>query len=113
MTNPVSHEQLSMWMTPHEIKNRFTPVDYGEYMKHKNPEDMWRAKAEEATVGKAYNSRSPLRPGQEGTTLLQSIREKGIQTPVTVSKTWLHDGHHRVAAAEMIDKNYLVPVDHQ
>ena len=103
-----------MWMTPHEIKNRYEPVDFlANITRYDNKEDLWQAKAEEATVGKAYNSRSPLRPGQEGQTLLQSIREKGIQTPVSVGKTWLHDGHHRVAAAEMVDKNYLVPVDHQ
>ena len=113
MANPVSHEQLAMWMTPHEIKSRFTPADFGPYMPHTNEEDMWRGKAEEATVGKAHNARSPVLPGQGSPTLLQSIREKGILNPVEVGPKYLHNGHHRVAAAEMIDKNYLIPVDHR
>jgi hypothetical protein len=45
--------------------------------------------------------------------LYDSIKAHGVTEPVYVSKhNIVSDGHHRIASANDIDPNMLVPVDH-
>ena len=94
--------QLPMFMTAHELKTDVTPGDFkaSHYGVPQNVNDMWSKKHREST--------------ERG--LHDSIRKKGVSTPVDVwqydDKPILADGHHRVATAHTISPNYLLPVEH-
>jgi hypothetical protein len=79
-------------------------------------------KVREAKQGVEGYSRQPAKEGEQ--TLYDSIKEKGVQKPVTLYATnvrdnagrkWIEelmDGHHRVATANDIDPESYVPVEY-
>jgi hypothetical protein len=96
--NNLSHEQLSMFMTPKEIKSKFD-VYRGEY------------DVDETTPKQLYSRK---RRDAKHTNLFNSVQEHGVQEPVELSlgdRTVL-DGHHRIASAKsksLIPVTYLEP----
>jgi len=47
------------------------------------------------------------------TSLVDSIRESGVQMPVRVGPSTVTGGHHRIAAAHSINPDMLIPVLHE
>lgn len=45
--------------------------------------------------------------------LLDSVRESGVQQPVRIGPTQVTGGHHRIAAAHKINPDMLIPVLHE
>ncbi|NBR26419.1 MAG: hypothetical protein EBU08_22100 [Micrococcales bacterium] len=93
--NNLSHEQLAMYMTPKEIKSKYS-VYSGEYDDHElGDEEVWNRKRKESKRDGLY----------------ESVRKHGVEEPVQLSlgdKT-VADGHHRIAAAK---PKQLIPVTH-
>jgi len=50
---------------------------------------------------------------RDNTSLVDSIRESGVQMPVRVGPTQVTGGHHRIAAAHSINPDMLIPVLHE
>ena len=101
MSSSLSHVQLAMWMTPHEIKSSIkSPQDrmpkYSGGLE--TTDEMWDRKKKEA-----FSS---------GLTHL--VKKHGVKKPVKLMPFMgshiLLDGYHRVAASE---HNTLIPVEHQ
>jgi hypothetical protein len=105
----LSYEQLAMYMPAHEVMAKTgqkspdrTFRDYGLRLPpvREGVDAMWERKAKEA----------------KSKGLISSISKKGIQKPVKMmpfmGQHVLLDGHHRVAAANSLDPNFLVPVEH-
>lgn len=97
-------QQLDMFRPAHELmdSSRMRYLDASHYRDH---DDMWDSKVSEAQS--TYSS------------LASSIEQSGIKQPVAIAhnaevypKQLLADGHHRVAVAHELDRNYLVPVEH-
>ena len=108
MSSPVSHEQLAMYMTAPEIKERYRafPADVRQAGGEDN---MWENKRNVAMTGKPSNSRAEA----TGETLAQNIKREGIKQPVILGKDNILSGHHRVAAAEAVDPKMPIPVWHE
>ena len=98
MSNPVSHEQLAMYMTPRELSRH----ELGDtYLTGDEPHEIMQRKLHEAT--------------KSG--LADKIRSQGVQDPVHLyhnvnGTSTLTDGHHRLAVAQTMGKNTLIPVEH-
>jgi ParB-like chromosome segregation protein Spo0J len=100
----LSYEQLAMFMPAHEIMAKTGEKSNDRLFKHngqrETSDEMWDRKTKEAKSSR----------------LTSSIKKKGIKKPIEMANFMsgkaLFDGHHRVAAAHSIDKNYLVPVEH-
>jgi hypothetical protein len=98
MSNPVSHEQLAMYMTPRELSRH----ELGDtYLTGEEPHEIMQRKLHEAT--------------KSG--LADKIRSQGVQDPVHLyhnvnGTSTLTDGHHRLAVAQTMGKNTLIPVEH-
>jgi hypothetical protein len=98
MSNPISHEQLAMYMTPREL-SRHTLGD--SYLTGEEPHEIMQRKLHEAK--------------QSG--LAESIRNVGVLDPIHLfhdneGTTTITDGHHRLAVAQTMGKDTLVPVEH-
>lgn len=109
--NPQQFEQLPMFMSAHEIRSKYQPLeadheeieDYDEATDHysstrETSDELWDRKAEEA----------------DDWGLTDNIREHGVHTPIplNVDNGQLANGHHRVAAMNDIDHHQLLPVLH-
>ena len=98
MSNPVSHEQLAMYMTPRELSRH----ELGDtYLTGEEPHEIMQRKLHEAT--------------KSG--LADKIRSQGVQDPVHLyhnvnGTSTLTDGHHRLAVSQTMGKNTLIPVEH-
>lgn len=98
MSNSVSHEQLAMYMTPRELSRH----EFGDtYLTGEEPHEIMQRKLHEAT--------------KSG--LADKIRSQGVQDPVHLyhnvnGTSTLTDGHHRLAVAQTMGKNTLIPVEH-
>jgi len=98
MSNSVSHEQLAMYMTPRELSRH----ELGDtYLTGEEPHEIMQRKLHEAT--------------KSG--LADKIRSQGVQDPVHLyhnvnGTSTLTDGHHRLAVAQTMGKNTLIPVEH-
>lgn len=112
MSNPVSSEQLAMFMTAPEIKARYHPSDYSE-LAHGNVETMWKIKSHEANTGLEGDSRIK-NPGRvHDKTLVESVKTHGVVNPVLLSRNFIKNGHHRIQAAHEVDPKMLIPVEHE
>jgi hypothetical protein len=60
-----------------------------------------------------YTEFSGERTREAETSLVDSIRESGVQMPVRVGPTQVTGGHHRIAAAHSINPDMLIPVLHE
>jgi len=106
MSSSLSHEQLSMYMTPEEIKGK--GVFGGEMQEEDNAseEHFWNRKKEESY---AWNNHGI---NDESHDLVSDIQKHGVKEPVTfnLDLNKLTDGHHRVASAK---PNSLIPVEYE
>lgn len=98
MSAPVSHNQLAMYMTAHEL-SQHTMGD--NVFAGESKEDVMERKLGEAK-----------RSG-----LASAIKFAGVQEPVHLyheadNTATLTDGHHRLAVAQSMGKNTLLPVEH-
>jgi hypothetical protein len=120
MSNPLSHEQLAMFMTAEEIKSKVnSSADPGGH----DMEGLWHQKLYESKTGAVRNARYVPTRKRKGNSLYESVKEKGVQKPVELQRNTkntkfskkgysLSEGHHRVAAAYDIDPKMLIPVEH-
>jgi len=98
MSGAVSHQQLAMYMTPRELSRH----ELGDtYLTGEEPHEIMQRKLQEAT--------------KSG--LADKIRSQGVQEPVHLyhnedGSSTLTDGHHRLAVAQTMGKNTLIPVEH-
>lgn len=120
MSSSLSHEQLAMFMTPKEIKARgvdpheFTHEDVNEEDPHdSSPQEhfLWARKADEAhswpDPEKTYKRAVPKN-------LHEDIKQHGVKEAVHLDEKTgqLQDGYHRVAVADELRPNELIPVKH-
>ena len=114
----LSYEQMAMYMTAEEIKNKVnSSADPGGG----NMENLWHQKLYEAKTGAIRNARYVPTRKRKGNSLYESIKEKGVQKPVelqynkgdkfTPKGVSIVEGHHRVAAAHDIDPKMIIPVE--
>jgi hypothetical protein len=115
-------EQLAMYKTPKEIITDYNPLR-GDIHGGETPKDTWRRKAEEGRTGLSGNSRVNSFYGvteDDPDTLENSIKREGVQNPVTLQSKDLKygyrpevfGGHHRIATANKINPNMLIPVEY-
>jgi len=167
-------EQLSMFMTPRQIMEDYSPLDGdrhevpirndSDFTRDEYDEEVWERKAEEASMPRGeyrremgierrgtntsffdklergelgtgvpyrtghtstfeaedaewmdnkYTEFSEKRTRESETSLVDSIRESGVEMPVRVGPTQVTGGHHRIAAAHSINPDMLIPVLHE
>lgn len=103
----LSYEQLAMYMTPEEIKDKYSVKDF-EFHDHEISErELYNRKQAES---KKLNIEGwPKRRGQES--LHSSIKKQGVQEPVHLDfeNKEIVDGHHRIASAP---EKSLIPVEY-
>jgi hypothetical protein len=115
-------EQLAMYKTPKEIITDYNPLR-GDMHGGETPKDTWDRKAEEGRKGLSGNSRVNSFYGvkeDDPDTLENSIRREGVQNPVTIQpkdltfgyRPEVFGGHHRIATANKINPNMLIPVEY-
>ena len=110
----VSHQQLSMWYTPGEVK-KMVGSESVDRRPEETIEQMWSRKANESRVGDPTHSRTPVKHER---TLTQSVAAQGVKKPIRLmrdtdsGRTILLDGHHRVAAAAEVNPSMLIPAVH-
>jgi len=127
-------QQLQMFMPARELL-AMTPSDYNPNRStSRTVDDMWANKLEESKEDKFYpkihaDGSVDTRVRQDYNSLHASIASEGVLKPVQVTRTAadfgegtprahlrnqavLFEGHHRVAAANDIDPQMEVPVDH-
>ena len=97
-------EQLPMFMKPDEILDTRDPLDEVEIMDDfgrthitSEPEDVWDQKLYEA----------------EESGLADDIAKNGVEKPVTLSRDYVLDGHHRSIASYVYAPEKWVPVEHE
>jgi hypothetical protein len=115
-------EQLAMYKTPKEIITDYNPLR-GDMHGGETPKDTWKRKAEEGRTGLSGNSRINSFYGvkeDDPDTLENSIKREGVQNPVTIQpkdltfgyRPEVFGGHHRIATANKINPNMLIPVEY-
>jgi hypothetical protein len=101
-------EQLAMYMTAPEIKNKYSV--HVEEMEDSNVTDegtLWNKKLKESRQ-RSGNPKSRY----------EIFKKEGVQSPVEIGYSrdypegYIGEGHHRVASMEKIDPNKLIPVTH-
>jgi hypothetical protein len=113
-------EQLAMFKTPKEIMDAYDPLK-GDMRPGESARMTWRRKAEEGRIGLSGNSRVEAFSEESPDTLENSIKQTGVQNPVTLqtkdfynsfSKPQIFGGHHRIATAAKINPDMLIPVEY-
>lgn len=113
-------EQLALYKTPKEIMGDYDPLK-GDIRPGESTRMTWRRKAEEGRIGLSGNSRIEAFSEESPDTLENSIRQEGVQNPVTLqakdfynsfSKPQIFGGHHRIATANKINPDMLIPVEY-
>lgn len=91
-------KQLKLFMTPREIMETHSPL-LGDYLAGESTDELWERKADEA----------------ENNGLLDSIREKGVQVPVSLTPgmNMIVGGHHRIAAQHRLNPDQFIPVNYE
>jgi hypothetical protein len=106
---------MKLFMTAGELMD-YPAGDNSGYESLKEDEYLFDAKLDESKYGPEIGTHGDVASYKEKT-LHQSIKEKGVQTPVEISysgdKELLTDGHHRVASAYDINPNMFVPVTYE
>jgi hypothetical protein len=105
----VSHEQLAMYMTPEEIKEKYAVRD-PEYHDHELTDtEVYNRKKEESKKIDIEGWPKTTKKGQES--LFSHIQKHGVSEPVNlnVEDKEVIDGHHRIASAP---SNSLIPVEY-
>ena len=74
--------------------------------------DTYKERQESWLDNKYIEFQQNRRLGQN-TSLLDSIRKSGVQSPVRLGPTEVTGGHHRIAAANQINPDMLIPVLHE
>ena len=104
----LSHEQLSMYMTAPEIKQRYAVhVDEMEDHGVSSEPALWTKKLKE----------SRQRFG-EPKSRYETFKKEGVQDPVEIGYShnypegYIGNGHHRVVSIEKINTKQLLPVTH-
>jgi hypothetical protein len=117
-------EQLPMFMTGAEIKEKYEPLDGDRKwtrkpgsrgMSQETPDEMWDRKLDE----------SKRTHWKTGANLYKDIKKNGVQNPVSLqwerergpytppnAKPQVLGGHHRVAVAAAARPDDLIPVEH-
>ena len=119
-SDKINPDQFRMFMRPHEIKELVpNSVDaFGEGSKKKRMSRLWEHKEREITEDALSGA------GASYGDLKESIKKVGVMRPVTLytgmetptgrEPVAMGQGHHRVAAAEMAEretgKDYYIPV---
>lgn len=103
----LSHEQLSMYMFPNEIKAK--GVQRGESHIGEMPEEVWDRKYTEAHDWDYHGLHDVSHD------LASDIRANGVKKPVSIGLNHgkLSDGYHRVAVASVHRPNDLLPVEYE
>ena len=112
-------EQLAMYKTPQEIMSEYNPLK-GDMHGFESVSDTWSRKAREGRTGLSGNSRNEAFSESHPDTLANSIKREGVQNPVTLQtkdltfgmRPEVFGGHHRIATANKINPNMLVPVSY-
>lgn len=112
-------EQLAMYKTPKEILSEYNPLR-GDIRGGETPKDTWKRKADEGRKGLSGNSRNEAFSVDSPDTLENSIRREGVQNPVTIQpkdltfgyRPEVFGGHHRIATANKINPDMLIPVEY-
>ena len=117
MSGAVSYQQLAMFMPAGELAK----MKMGDTRKGETSKDVMARKLKESKVG--AENEAWREPNEGEKTLHESIKQKGVQQPVTIvhgtrPKTGeafsdLQEGHHRVASANAVNPKMLVPVEHK
>jgi hypothetical protein len=115
-------EQLKMFMTPKEIMSShknwdrlLNDPDGSKLYAYK----LHEAKTEPTSEAYRYDVWAAGRTDVLGPrippmyrTLYESVKAEGVKKPVHLSPNYVVWGHHRIAAANDIDPNMLIPVKH-
>lgn len=92
------------WQSEQDMAPRTMREDLGLYI----------GKLREAQAGSEHNAFTGKKRGKRS--LYQSVKEEGVQIPVTLGydkrtdQSTISDGHHRIASANDVDENMYVPV---
>lgn len=91
-------KQLKMFMTPREIMKEYSPIG-GDFIGNETADQLWERKADEA----------------EANGLLDSVRELGVQVPVSLDHRHkeVMGGHHRIAAQHRLNPDQFIPVNYE
>ena len=97
-----------------------TQIEPGDAVEYGDPEFMWEEKEQESAMpGSSMSAHRADRYG-DNPSLIDSIRERGVEEPAVIGMGMglrgndiIWDGHHRVAAANQINPNSLVPVTYE
>lgn len=110
MSTSISHEQLAMYMTPQEVKDKFR-IRESEYQDHEDnytEEHLYNRKRDEAK--KTNIGGWPKKKGEQS--LYSHIQKHGVREPIRVDaetkEIW--DGHHRIASAP---EKSLIPLEYR
>lgn len=109
--------QYKLFMQAKELMN-VVAGDGGFNSSMSDNQHLHKKKLAESKEGGEKVAWKRAQPGEK--TLHQSIKEKGVMTPVGVGlrkkgtnvEEFINDGHHRVAAANDINPDMYVPVDY-
>jgi hypothetical protein len=108
MTLGHQFEQLKMFMTPSEIMSSRLPLTADRIVKNstvlEDPESLWERKLKQ--------SKAPPTSPRYKRSLYDTIKREGVKEPVHLGPTQVTGGHHRIAAANDIAPDTLIPVVH-
>lgn len=93
-------------LTARDIVHTFTPGDFsGDPTDNEQLGDFWRQRYEQSKWTPTISG-----SGSGGTSLFESIKEKGQQKPVSLNMDTkeILDGHHRIAAMYRLNPDQFV-----
>jgi len=103
-------EQLDMLRPAHELMS--IPGDFPA----SRAAQGWDRKLSESKMPMDVAYQMGRKKKSKEPSLHDSIRQTGVRWPVSLKqrdgKSIINDGHHRIAAANDIDRNMLIPVTH-
>lgn len=98
MAKKENPNQPKLFMTAQEIVENYSPIP-GDFIGNETPSELWERKANEA----------------EDNGLLDSIKEQGVQVPVSLSfrNKVVVGGHHRIAAQHILNPNQFIAINYE
>ena len=98
MAKKENPNQLKLFMTARELVENHEPLD-GDFLPDETNAELWDRKASES----------------EENGLMDSIREKGVQIPISIHPTSgvIVGGHHRIASQYKLNPDQFIAINYQ
>lgn len=118
--NSLNPNQLKMFMSAHEIKGEYQPLD-GDRSGYETDDEVWERKLDEATNNRTHWDDDEGVLTRYPATQTEHIRQHGVTQPVHLgsgnswgdsNKRQVAGGHHRIAVMGHLNPDQLMPVLH-